>query len=250
MLLTSFVSCVKDPNSGSETSNSITFGNYEGMKVMTYDSIDWEYYEDSSITSYDYSWSIEGESCGFGLISFAMHVLHEVDKDPIVNRISSTTLEFQYETVLQDIYEHIDTTTIQTDSIPLIIIDGLLTCNKVDESDQLIQSNYFDVIVFHSNNEVLSLENSFAISSTASYEIFNSNFEFPQKIIETPEATIHEKWVDASYDCLNAPLEKEFYIGFKYSNGDRDRLGWIKLIIEPNENCMYLAKPIEAAIQE
>ena len=41
-------SCGKDPKPGEEpTTNQITFGNYEGMDVVTYDNIEWEYYEES-----------------------------------------------------------------------------------------------------------------------------------------------------------------------------------------------------------
>lgn len=254
LIVMSMVSCGKDPKPDGPVNpivNSITFGDYEGMEVVTFDSIDWEYYENPYLVYYDCGGCIldEDEYCSFGLMSSA-HFYYGDAIDYCEIKISSTHLKFQYKTVLNNVYTHIDTTIFQTDSIPSIYIEYLTTCNKIDESDQLDQSYNLSHIVTNSKDEVLSLEDSFAISPTASFSLYNSE-EYPiQVVTETSEAVIFEHWGFASEECYNAPTEEGFYVGFKYSSDGRDRLGWIKLIIEPNPNCIFLVRPLEAAIQK
>ena len=254
LIAASFASCGKDPEPNDPTNptvNSITFGNYEGMEVVAFDSIDWEYYEDWNLVLYEGGWNLEGdENCGFGLSSYAT-ISYDYNKiDKVTIEICSSHLEFQYDTFLNNIYEHTDTTIIQTDSIPSVFIDGMLTCNMIDESDQLYQSNNKKQAVFHSKDEVLSIDDSFMIYPTGCFCLYYSNDEPPTQVTETPEAVVFEHWILAPEDCLFAPLEEEFYMGFKYSNEGRDRLGWVKLIIEPNPNCIFLVRPLEAAIQK
>lgn len=255
LLVTSFVSCRKDPKPDgpiNPTVNSITFGDYEGMDVKTFDSIEWEYYDDIFLTYYQGGCFIldDDENCSFGLCSRVETIFDQSTKDQCVIEVLSTDLQFQYETVLNHVYEHIDTIILQTDSIPSIYVDGLLTCYKIDDSDQIIQTNYYTHWITHSTNEVLSMDSPFMISPTASNCLFMSNLEYPTEVIETPEATIYQNWVDASEECYFAPLKEEFYLGFKYSSESRNRLGWVKLIIEPNDNCMYRIRPLEVAIQK
>ena len=249
-ILASIVSCRKDDPS-SPNINSITFGNYEGMEVVTFDSIDWEYYEDSFRVCYEGGAIIDGDdNCSFGLSSSARISYDYYTIDYCEIFIGSTHLAFQYETYLNNEYIHVDTTTLQTDSIPSVFIDGMLTCNMIDESDQLYQSNNKKQAVFHSKDEVLSIDDSFMIYPTGCFCLYYSNDEPPTQVTETPEAVVFEHWILAPEDCLFAPLEEEFYMGFKYSNEGRDRLGWVKLIIEPNPNCIFLVRPLEAAIQK
>lgn len=250
LIMASIVSCRKDDPIGPNI-NSITFGNYEGMEVVTFDSIDWETYGDSFHVWYLGGGTIDGdENCSFGLSSYATISYDYYTIDDCEITISSNHLEFQYETYLTNEYIHVDTTTLQTDSIPSVYIDGMLTCNMIDESDQLYQSNNKKQAVFHSKDEVLSRDDSFMIYPTGSFCLYYSNNEPPTQVTETSEAVILEHWILAPEDCLFAPLEEEFYMGFKYSDENGDRLGWVKLIIEPNPNCIYLVRPLEAAIQK
>lgn len=254
LIVMSMASCGKDPKPDDPINpivNSITFGDYEGMEVVTFDSIDWEYYEAPYLISYEGGGCILDEDvyCSFGLMS-SVTISDNLTLDRCEITICSTHLEFQYETVLNNVYVHIDTTILQTDSIPSIYIDYLETCNKIDESDQFDLSYNLSYPQLHSKNEALSLEDSFAISPTACYCLYYSYGEEPTQVTETSEAVIFEHWVLAPEECYNAPTEEEFYMGFKYSNEGRDRLGWVKLIIEPNPNCIFLVRPLEAAIQK
>ena len=67
-------SCGKDPKPGEEpTTNQITFGNYEGMDVVTYDSIEWEYYElIGDMAYYSKEFDVNGDGTNdFSLLSKA-----------------------------------------------------------------------------------------------------------------------------------------------------------------------------------
>ena len=121
-------SCEKDPKPSEEsTTNQITFGNYEGMDVITYDNIEWEYLELNSDMSY---YSKEFDVNGDGTNDFS--IVSEVSVDPNsedlnhprymynISLHSSSNLKFHSQTILNEVYLHVDSTIYPTDSIPLI----------------------------------------------------------------------------------------------------------------------------------
>lgn len=64
------------------------------------------------------------------------------------------------------------------------------------------------------------------------------------------EATVYVSEVLASEECYNFPIGEATFVGFKYVEESRTRLGWIKIIIEPNANGDLIARPLEIAIQK
>jgi hypothetical protein len=46
------------------------------------------------------------------------------------------------------------------------------------------------------------------------------------------------------------PLDEAFYLGIKCKDDNRERLGWIKIIIDTDANGQYRARPLESAIQQ
>ena len=50
-------------------------------------------------------------------------------------------------------------------------------------------------------------------------------------------------------DCDYFPMDKEQYIGFKFTIDGRDHLGWMKIILEERQGDYYV-RPIESAIQK
>ena len=248
-------SCGKDPKPGEEpTTNQITFGNYEGMDVVTYDNIEWEYYEESGVMSY---YSKEFDLNGDGTNDFSLLSKASVDpnSEDLNNPrymysilLNSSKLTFHSQTILNEVYYHVDSTIYPTDSIPLIYLDRKLTCNKLLESDPLQESYNLGVLVQHEKDDLLDLNDTFCFSYRS---LFESNMEFPYFLNpEVTEATVYVSEVLAYEECYNFPIDEATFIGFKYFEESRTRLGWIKIIIEPNANGDLIARPIESAIQK
>ena len=258
-------SCKKDPapnnDQNEQSSYNIIFGNYEGMIVTTYDSLEWHYYKDEDDSGYVYyifySLGINldsiGDHNGFGLFSYiSRNPLAHIPTDPLDYYeiyISSDIVKFHCNKVYKESYYHADSTIIQTDSIQLIYIDDIMSCNKISESDQLCGSYEDAILVQHRSNETLNKEDYF--KTLFQSNLFQSNLVFhPIVVLDTTDVIVYESSTIASEECYNFPLNEEFFLGFKYTDNDRERLGWIKLIIELNDNGHYCPKPLEVAIQE
>jgi|GEM_PF-1360892 len=251
-------SCKKDPKPGEEpnkpTTDRIVFGNYEGMDVVTYDSIEWEYFEESGVMSYH---TKDFDVNGDGRNDFSL--LSEVSVDPNSEdlnnprytysiKLRSSQLSFHTQTVLNEVYLHVDTTIFPTDSIPLIYLDYRLTCNRQLESDPIQESYNLVVFVQHEKDDLLNLDDAF---SSSCYTLYESNKEFPYILDpEATEATVYQSEVLASEECYNLPIDEATFIGFKYVENSKTRIGWIKLIIEHDANGDLMARPLEAAIQK
>jgi hypothetical protein len=252
-------SCGKDPKPGEEPNepniNRIVFGNYEGMDVVTYDNIEWEYYdEEYGVMSY---YSKEFDVNGDGTNDFS--IVSTVSVDPNSEDLNhprytysislrSSKLSIHSQTVLNEVYLHVDSTIYFTDSIPLIYLDRRLTCNRLLESDPIQESYNLVVFVQHEKDDLLNLDDTF---STSCYTLYESNMEFPYILNpEATEATVYVSEVFAYEECYNFPIGEVTYIGFKYMEESTARLGWIKVIIEYNANGDLMARPLEAAIQQ
>ena len=251
-------SCGKDPIENPETpeptAETIVFGNYTGMDVVTYDNIEWEYYEESGVMSYHTKgFDVNGD----GTNDFSL--LSKVSVDPNSEDLNhprytysislrSGKLSIHSQTVLNEVYLHVDSTIYPTDSIPLIYLDRRLTCNRLLESDPIQESYNLVVFVQHEKDDLLNLDDTF---STSCYTLYESNMEFPYILDpEATEATVYVSEVFAYEECYNFPIDEETFIGFKYVEDSRTRIGWIKLIIEHDANGDLMARPLEAAIQQ
>ena len=247
------ISCHKEPQPNNEkTIDSITFGNYEGMDIFTYDSIEWEIIEALDGVGYYGGFNVDGMIVGLATTIF--HPLDGVSLDYYDIGIYSDELAFHYHTVHNDVFYHVDSTIIQTDSVTLIYIDGISSCTQISESDQLEESYNTNFLYQHEKNEQLNIGDSFKASySWGSFYIplFISNAEYQtQTTLDSIDAIVYESYINASLECLTPPLEEPFFLGFKSSDENGERLGWIKLIIEPNDNGHYIPIPLEVAIQK
>ena len=238
-------SCEKEPNGNGQGEepvvNKITFGDYEDMDVVTYDSIEWEYYElIGDMLYYSKEFDVNGDGTNdFSLLSKASvdPNSEDLNNPRYMYSISlrSSKLTFHSRTVLNEVYLHVDSTIYPTDSIPLIYLDRKLTCNKLLESDPLQESYNLKVLIQHEKEDFLDLNDTFGFSYGS---LFESNMEFPYFLILAYE------------ECYNFPIGEATFIGFKCIEESRTRLGWIKIIIEYNANGDLIARPLESAIQQ
>jgi len=139
------VSCHKDPQPNNEqTIDSITFGDYEGMDVCTYDSIDWEIIDNENMGNILYYGGFDVNGKGVGLRTLLTYSPgFWIPGEPLNYYeigLYSDDLAFHFQTVSNDVFHHFDSTVIQTDSVTLIYIDGISSCTQISESDQLDHS--------------------------------------------------------------------------------------------------------------
>lgn len=262
LLIAGIASCEKDPNeNGGNGGNdiplasSITFGNYEGMQVVTFDSIDWEYSYNESGETFETSIDLDGDgNPDFHLFSLYLDTIWPdvgyIDLGTNLDRVS-----FHAELVEKEKYLKTDSTIIQTDDFPLVYLDKKEYCYQIDGSELIDQ--YPDVmLVRHEKEDILNTTDVFSLGL---FDLFHSTRSVENHYVEYDEETgiatadVYQTYLDTSDECWNFPIDEAFYIGFKcpseYSEGTH-RLGWIKLIIEPHDNGFYLARPLETAIQK
>ena len=161
MLLTSIVSCVKDPkdpNSGSETSNSIIIGNYDGMTVITFDSIQWEFEggDYTIVDAYRAVFDINQDGTpDFELETAATTSSDGTPEDPKDHfdiGVFSENLKFHNEIIKTIVYIEEDTSIIHTDSVPLVYINIVHHCELATGSEP--ESYSKQALVQHNKDEV------------------------------------------------------------------------------------------------
>ena len=250
-------SCEKDPKPSDEpsiepTEEMIVFGNYTNMDVATYDHVDWEYQDNDVIYYYFKDFDVNGDgNYDFEICSsISISPFQDNEKHYQIN-LRSSRLEFHSELVSTELYRHPDSTIILTDSIPLIYIDEIISCNKTLESDTFVETYSRRGVKNHSKNDLLNMNDSIFVPTMGGGFMYESSVHFPYYIdLEETDATVYKSTLDAREDCFNFPLDEEIYVGFKYIEERRTRLGWIKIIIESNANGDLIARPLESAIQQ
>lgn len=256
LIVASLISCGKDPKPTEEDTKPITFGDYEGMNVVTFDSIDWEYYNEFFNEIYTLSIDLDGDE--------------KPDCDLFINYCSDTTnpvrefiglstgvnldmLSFHREVVLKETFLKTDTIALfQMDDFSAIYIDKKEYCHQVEGSELDIQ-RIDHLLIGHEKDDILSVNDEY---SRGQFYLFQSSRSVTNHYNEWDEnnetliANIIETYTNTSDECWNLPIGEAFYLGFKYSKEGRDRLGWIKFIIEPINDHIYLAQPLETATQK
>ncbi len=226
----SFLSCTKKTTSDTfVASSTIVFGQVDGMKINKY------------------------ETNNFGLISLDLN--GDGLKDLVSNTeyVGSANLGHDFVTTIkcnhndivllgdviqQERFLHIDSTFYLEDDI--ICVDRIYTCQHLSETDSLISITEKLSNIYHDSGDTYGLDNSFMNTEVC---LKNWSYEF----------SIHEVIGDINYyyvyrtnnDCDYFPMNEEKYIGYKIKDNDRERLGWIKIILHHNG-----IELLETAIQQ
>jgi len=250
------LSCGKDPKPSEEPNepptDRIVFGNNEGLDVVTYDNIEWEYYENGVMSYHSKDFDVNGDGINdFYLTSTVAISPYQYDEKTYTINLVSSKLEFHSQLSTIEVYRHLDSTIIHTDSIPLIYIDEVMSCGKVNESDTFEEMYSRRGVKIHGKDDVLTLNDSIFVATMDGGYLYESSVHFPYYIdLEETEATVYRSIIEARDECFNLPLGEEVYVGFKYVDENGTRLGWIKLIVEHDANGDLMARPLEAAIQK
>lgn len=218
--------------------NSIIFGDYKGMNVVPYESIEpiapghWEI----PIT--------------FDHTEFVLHVDANYPTFLSPDTTYTSTLiqthdnaEICGEIINQPIYRHRDTVVHYEDNLYKFHYYNIFTCEPISEDDPLDYTENQLVIFSKEANEQLNKDDEFFNTERITLLAMDKNWTEVDYIANDSVEYFHEIH-DAN--CNMFPIGEEKYIGIKTTYNNVERLGWIKLFIHTDGKVDIL----ETAIQK
>ena len=231
----SLTSCKKDP-----AHNKVIFGNTSGMIVNTYDSIP---YQSNNFGQWYYS--IDLDQNGTDDIQFFME---DIGSAGIGHKLVHTlkclngNVELLGETIIQNKYYHVDSTFHTEDSISWEV--GVLqtySCEQMDETDSIVSTTEKFLLFANDANDSFDAANSFMNTNVI---IKNRSYIYPMGDKQIGNVIYHYL-VEHLNNCDTFPMDEEKHIGFRINNGDKTRLGWMKIILHEDK-----VQLLETAIQK
>lgn len=229
-------SCTKDP-----AQNKVVFGNSKGMSVTSYEGI-------PLVQQYSHmSWGYTVDLNDDGKEDVQFH--SENIGSPAVGRDIVTTLKCQHENIelLGDIinqekYLHIDSTFQTEDNIHWTIgVYSKYTCEQIAETDSVVSTT--EKLSLFANNAGDSFDEN---DSFKNIEVIlkNRSYNIPYGS-ETIGDTTYFYMEEIKNDCDVFPMDEAKYIGFKITENNKSRLGWMKVILHQDH-----VELLETAIQK
>lgn len=216
-------SCTKD-----SANNKVFFGNGERMSVKSYEGI--SLVQQYSHTSWGYTIDLNGD----GKDDVQFH--SESIGSPAVGRDIVTTLNCLNENVSllgdiinQEVFLHIDTTDLfTTDSTHLEAgIYHTITCNQIAETDSVI-SNTEKLSLYAKNaGDTFDQESTFMSTNVI---LKDRSYTIPCGSETIGNITYHVMKIIKN-DCDVFPMDEAKYIGFRITENNKSRLGWMKVIL-------------------
>lgn len=231
----SLTSCKKDP-----AHNKVIFGNTSGMIVNTYDSIP---YQSNNFGQWYYS--IDLDQNGTDDIQFFME---DIGSAGIGHKLVHTlkclngNVELLGETIIQNKYYHVDSTFHTEDSISWEV--GVLqtySCEQMDETDSIVSTTEKFLLSANNANDSFDATDSFMSTNVI---IKNRSYIYPMSDVQSGNVVYHYL-VEHLNNCDTFPMDEEKHIGFRINNGNKTRLGWMKIILHEDK-----VQLLETAIQK
>ena len=235
------VSCKKEKSDPIDTSK-ITFGNTEGMNVVTYDSTVLNYFHQRNI-------DIDINGDGNNDIKLNMHIdegnVYAI-RELVIKCLNNNT-ELLCESFVEESYINNDI-VIWTDDdnyVHKTYITTITNCGKIAEDDTLYSTKTWFKLTDCNESSQLSINDCFKVYNNAFYR--TDNWIAPPPSLHNDTVMVH----DTHYieHCTNFPANEIRYIGFKYTENHVSRLGWIKIELIPAQYIVNL-KLLETAIQK
>jgi len=158
------------------------------------------------------------------------------------------------ETIIQELYYHADSSSVyyvdpdypQFDSICVIHIDKIYTCERIAETDSVISATEKFAIFAKSQGDELKTSDYFETSDVV---LRNRGYTISNEPTGWGTDTLIHVTYQHRNNCHYFPLQEEKYIGFKYTDSENtEHLGWLKTIIHYYYD--YGAMLLETAMQE
>lgn len=222
----------------------ITFGDYTGMIVTPYDTVSAQH----TITDFSDQWGYLVDLNGDGKNDIQLYtsVTPFGVSVSAIDCINDDETQIICKEVEKKRYLHSDTTYWQTGDTSHVTITKIYTFHKIDEADIVEHLETISIPQAYNDGDLFILnKNSFPESVTLYMHATESNYTAytadPYK--QTHYHTVYKN----DYDRF--PLDEEKYIGFRFTDADRFRYGWMKIKLYNNEG-NYFVKLLETAIQE
>ena len=230
-------SCVKD-----SANNKVVFGNGERMSATSYEGI--SLVQQYSHTSWGYTIDLNGD----GKDDVQFH--SESIGSPAVGRDIVTTLNCLNENVFllgdiinQEVFLHIDTTDLfTTDSTHWDTgIYHTITCNQIAETDSVISSTEKLSLYANNSGDTFDQESTFMSTNVL---LKDRSYTIPYGSETIGNITYHVMKIIKN-DCDVFPMDEAKYIGFKLTDNNKSRLGWMKVILHQDD-----VELLETALQK
>ena len=143
-------------------------------------------------------------------------------------------------------YLHSDTTYWQTGDTTHVTITEIYTFHKIDEADIVEHIETVSIPQAYDEGDLFILnKNSFPEFVTLYKRATESNYTAYSA--DPYNQTHYHTVFKNDYDIF--PLDEEKYVGFRMTDADRFRYGWMKIMLF-NKDGKYFVKLFETAIQE
>lgn len=223
--------------------SEIAFGDTAGMRVATYDNTDMQSAHYESYYEIDLN---NDKQCDIKL--YSQLIASVAIGDPIVSYIKCKNKDIALlgDIILQEHYIHTDTTVTVQEGVTFQRITKTHTCERVDATDIIEDSKEKLSLTAANAGESFGLENSFLSTEVA---LNGFSYGFCDDPVDIGTDFVTQQCCNYNNDCDSFPVDKEQYIGFKFTIDGRDHLGWLKIILEERQGDYYV-RPIESAIQK
>ena len=223
--------------------SEIAFGDTAGMRVATYDKTNMQ--SDHYESYYEIDLNNDGQ-CDIKL--YSQLIASAAIGDPIVSYIKCKNKDIALlgDIILQEHYIHTDTTVTVQEGVTFQRITRTHTCERVDDADIVEDSKEKLSLTAANADESFGLEDSFLSTEVA---LNGFSYGFCDDPVDLGTDFVTQECDNYNNDCDYFPMNKEQYIGFKFTIDGRDHLGWMKIILEENMG-EYYVRPIESAIQK
>lgn len=238
-------SCKKEKQGTTDPidTSKITFGNTEGMDVVRLDSI---YLTNHQWAGYYYLENIDfdGDGLGDNIIKF------EIIAGAWVGS-GSQNVAILGEFFEKETFIHNDTSYNSHDGIVEAICSGIYSnCGQIATYDS-VQTSQVLKVTANDEGAQMSVNDNFEYASIFynDAEIFQGDL-FSESYYNSND-TVYRYTFRFINHCSDFATGKPVYIGFKVTENDRTRLGWVKVELIPTDlPDDYYFKIIDAAIQK
>ena len=229
-------SCKKDSQK-----DKFVFGDTQGMSVTSYDSV--TLVEQYSHTSWGYSLDLNGD--GQDDIQFHSEVLGSIQfGQDIVTTIAclNENVALMGYNRSQELYLHMDSTLLTEDSVWWEVnVHKTYSCEAIDETDQVVETKEKFALLEIDANDTFDDNCTFKSTNVILKGRTYTYFEVPENVGNI----LYNYQVTHKGDCDVFPMDEVKYIGFKFTENDKSRLGWMKIILHHDS-----VELLETAIQE
>lgn len=238
-------SCKKEKQSTTDPidTSKITFGNTEGMNVVKLDSI---YLTNHPYAGYYYTENIDFDGDGLGDNIIRFEIIAGAWVGCGSHNVGILGEAFEKETFI-----HNDTSYNSHDGIVEAICSEIYSnCGQIATYDS-VQTSQALKVTANDEGAQMSVNDNFEYASIFynDAEIFQGDL-FSESYYNSND-TVYQYTFRYINHCSAFATGKPEYIGFKVTENDRTRLGWVKVELIPSDlPDDYYFKIIEAAIQK